>query len=205
MQLYDSTRVAARDPAGHCQYVLVASQLSPKVGELTMARHALTHLWDALSFDFKEVFQFDFYLGVLGGGAAVALAVFAPSALLRATATDAVLLGVIIGAVVAGVAILAAFMDQPFLRKLAAINRSPVRYLAPFIFTAAIGIFASLSLIALSALSNHSPLPLLVFFGGIAGFLSFWTIASLLPCLSMIIQFMGLKVDALDVPGERVD
>lgn len=167
-----------------------------------MSGHSLAHLRQAIRFDRREIFALDFYLGVAGGAAGIALAVVAPAALLRGVASDAVLLGVIIGAVVAGVAILAAFMDQPFLRKLAAINRSPIRYLAPFLFTAAIGVFASLSVIALSVLSDKSPRYVLVILGGITSFLSVWTIASLLPCLSMIVQFMGLKIAALEVPED---
>jgi len=167
-----------------------------------MSRQGLTYLWQALRFDRREILQLDFYLGVVGGTAGLVLAIVCPSALLRGVATDAVLLGVIIGAVVAGVAILAAFMDQPFLRKLAAINRTPIRYLAPFLFTAVLGVLAGLSLIALSVMSDQSPRALLAIFGFTASFLSVWAIASLLPCLSMIVQFMGLKLDALDVPDD---
>ena len=167
-----------------------------------MQRHGLAHLWEALRFDRAEILQLDFYLGAGGGVAGVLLGVYSPDALLRGVATDAVLLGVIIGAVVAGVAILAAFMDQPFLRKLAAIERKPIRYLAPFLFTAVLGVFASLSLIALSVLSDQSPRALFAIFGLMSGFLSVWAIASLLPCLSMMVQFMGLKTDALDVPDD---
>jgi hypothetical protein len=167
-----------------------------------MAGDSLIHLWKALKFDRHELLQLDFYLGSAGGVGGGAVAIVSPSALLRGVATDAILLGVIIGAVVAGVSILAAFMDQPFLRKLATINRPPVRYLAPFLFTAALGVFASLSLIVLSIMSDRSPKPAFVFFGCLTGFLSTWAIASLLPCLSMIVQFMGLKTDALDVPDD---
>ena len=168
-----------------------------------MSRHGLAHLWQALRFDRRELFQLDLYLGAAGGAGGITLAIVCPSALLRGVATDAVLLGVIIGAVVAGVAILAAFMDQPFLRKLTAIKRRPVRYLAPFLFTAVLGVFAALSLIALSVMSDQSPRALLVIFGFMASFLSVWAVASLLPCLSMIVQFMNLKVDALDVPDDE--
>jgi hypothetical protein len=167
-----------------------------------MARSGLAHLWHAVKFNRREILQLDFYLGAIGGAAGLALAIIAPAALLRGVATDAVLLGVIIGAVVAGVAILAAFMDQPFLRKLAAINRAPIRYLAPFLFTAMLGVFASLALIGLSVMSDQSPRPFLIIFGFMASFLSVWAIASLLPCLSMVVQFMGLKTDALDVPDD---
>ncbi len=186
-----------------CQTLLLTSQVAVKVGEPRMSKHGLGHLWQALRFDRGEILQLDFYLGVAGGAAGTVLAIVSPDALLRGVATDAVLLGVIIGAVVAGVAILAAFMDQPFLRKLAAIQRPPVRYLAPFLFTASLGIFAALSLVALSVMSDRSPRAFLIVFGLMASFLSVWAMASLLPCLSMIVQFMGLKTDALDVPDDE--
>jgi hypothetical protein len=164
-----------------------------------MARNGLTDLWQAVKFNRREILQLDLYLGATGGAGGLALAIGCPAALLRGVATDAVLLGVIIGAVVAGVAILAAFMDQAFLRKLTAISRPPIRYLAPFLFTAMLGVFASLALISLSVMSDQSPRVLLAIFGFAASFLSVWAIASLLPCLSMIVQFMGLKTDALSV------
>jgi len=122
-----------------------------------MSKHGLAHLWSALEFGRRELLQLDLYLGISGGLGALALAIFSPGALLRGVAAAAVLVGVIIGAVVAGVAILAAFMDQPFLRKLAAINRQPVRYLAPFLFTAVLGVCASLSLVGLSVMSASVP------------------------------------------------
>ena len=168
-----------------------------------MSKYGLSHLWEALRFDHREILQLDFYLGIGGGLAGISVGIISPAALLRGVATDAVLLGVIIGAVVAGVAILAAFMDQPFLRKLTAIGRTPVRYLAPFLFTAVLGVFAALNLIVLSVMSEQSPRVLLAIFGFLATFLSVWAIASLLPCLSMMVQFMGLKTDALDVPDDE--
>jgi len=167
-----------------------------------MSRVNLAHLWQALKFERGEILQLDLYLGVAGGGAGLTLGILSPSALLRGVATDAVLLGVIIGAVVAGVAILAAFMDQSFLRKLAAIDRDPIRYLAPFLFTAVLGVLAALSLICLSVMSDQSPRAALAIVGLLASWLSVWAIASLLPCLSMLVQFMGLKTDALDVPDD---
>lgn len=48
--------------------------------------------------------------------------------------------------------------------------------------------------------ANQSPGVALAILGFAASFLSVWAIASLLPCLSMVVQFMGLKIDALGVP-----
>jgi hypothetical protein len=168
-----------------------------------MSKHALSPLWGALRFTRRELFQLDLYLGIAGGVGGLILAIRAPDAVLRSVPVAAGLLGVIVGAVIAGVAILTAFMDQTFLRKLAAIDRNPVRYLGPFLFTAVLGVFAMIFLIVLSTMSSDSPDVLLAIFGLVAGFLSIWAIASLLPCLSMLVEFMGLKTDALGVPDEE--
>jgi len=167
-----------------------------------MSKHALSPLWGALRFNRRELFQLDLYLGMAGGAGGLVLAIIAPDAVLRSVSVAAVLLGVVIGAVIAGVAILAAFMDQSFMRKLTAIDRQPVRYLGPFLFTAVLGVFAMIFLIALSTMSDGSPGILLDIVGCITGLLSIWAIASLLPCLSMLVQFMGLKTDALGVPDD---
>jgi hypothetical protein len=168
-----------------------------------VSKHALSPLWRALRFNRHELLQPDLYLGIAGGVGSLVMAILAPDALLRSVPVAAGLLGVIVGAVIAGVAILTAFMDQAFLRKLAAIDRNPVRYLGPFLFTAVLGVFAMIFLIALSTMSSRSPGVLLAIFGLVAGFLTIWTIASLLPCLSMLVEFMGLKTDALGVPDEE--
>lgn len=162
----------------------------------------LTPLWSALDFTLSEVLHADFFLGLVGGGGAIAVALIAPDALLRSVAVASGLVGVIIGAVIAGVAVQTAFMDQAFLRKLQAIKREPVRYVAPFLFTATIGVFAMLGLIVISMLSAKSPEVLIATIGGITGFFTVWTIMSLLYCLSTLIQFIGLKMDAVDVPDD---
>src|SRR5215216_4374199 len=92
-------------------------------------------LRDALDFRlFSEVLKYDLYIALAGLVGGVLAEVKSITVLPLLIAVAAGLVGVIIGAVIAGVAVLAAFMDQSFLRKLKAINREPVRYLAPFIF-----------------------------------------------------------------------
>jgi hypothetical protein len=162
----------------------------------------LGHLWKALHFERSEILRADLFLGVAGGGGAAALAAVTPDALLRGVPVAAGLIGVIIGAVIASVAVQTAFMDQAFLRKLKAINREPVRYLAPFLFTAVISVGAMLGLIVLSTLSDKSGSVLLSVIGGLVGFLLTWAIVSLLYCLSTLVQFVGLKMDAVDVPDD---
>lgn len=165
-----------------------------------MAKSVLRHLWQALDFKLSEVLQLDFALGALAGVSAFVMAWVEPEALLRTVPVAAGLVGVILGAVLAGVAVQAAFMDQPFLRKLRAINRDPVHYLAPFLFTGAIGVFGMLGLVVLSAASKDTYVVVLGVVGSVSGFFTVWSMASILHCLAMLVQFVGLKMDAIDIP-----
>jgi uncharacterized membrane protein len=167
-----------------------------------MARNLLGHLWNALDFRLSEVLRADFFLGLAGGGGAAALAVVDPDALLRSVAVAGGLIGVIVGAVIAGIAVQTAFMDQAFLRKVRAIDSDPITYISPFLFTAVIAVFATVGVIGLSTLSAKSPVVLLAIVGGFTGFFSIWAIASLLYCLTTLVQFMGLKMDALNVSDD---
>jgi hypothetical protein len=163
----------------------------------------LKHLWKALDFRLSEILRLDFWFGLAAGGGSAALAVVTPSAILRCVGITSGLVGVVIGAVLAGIAVQAAFMDQEFLRQIRAIGKNPVRYLSPLIFTAVTGIFSMLGLIALSALSVKSEIILLGILSGVTGFFTVWTVVSLLYCLSTLVQFTGLKMDALgDDSGE---
>jgi hypothetical protein len=105
-----------------------------------------------------------------------------------------------VGAVVAGAAILAAFLDQTFLRKLRQINREPVRYLSPFLFTAVLGILAGLFLLVVRVLPRSTPDWIFVTLSGLSGFLVVWTLTSVIRNLNMLVQFIGLQFDASDVP-----
>ena len=167
-----------------------------------MSKGVLRHLWDELAFTPSEILRGDLFLGIAGAGGAAAMAVIAPSALLRGVSVAAGLVGVIIGSVIASVAVQTAFMDQSFLRKLRAINRKPVRYLAPFVFTAGISVFAMLGIIILSTLSDKSNVVLLGVVGSLTGLFTIWAIASLVYCLDTLVQFVGLKMDAVDVPDD---
>ena len=81
----------------------------------------------------------------------------------------------------------AAFFDRAFLRKLPAIGRDPVSYLAPFLFTATIGVFAMLGLLVLAALPSAAPAAALGPVAGVTGLFAVWTLVSLLPCLSTLV------------------
>jgi hypothetical protein len=168
-----------------------------------MTKQRPSTLREALDFRlFSELLKYDLYIAIAGGvgGTVAAVKSITPLPLLISVAAG--LVGVIIGAVIAGVAVLAAFMDQVFLRKLKAINREPVRYLAPFIFTAVLGVVASLALLIFAAMPSDAPGWLRGVAGCLAGLFVTWTIASLLPDLKMLVDFVGLKMDATEVPDD---
>jgi hypothetical protein len=167
-----------------------------------MARKVLRHLWDALDLRLSEVLQSDIVVGIAGGVTSLLLALKAPSALLRGVPIAAGLVGVVIGAVLAGVAVQTAFLDQAFLRKVRAIGRDPVRHVAPFLFTATIGVFSMLGILVLAVLEPSSNVWILATFGSVTGFLTVWTMTSLLSCLAGLVQFLHLRVDAIDVPDD---
>jgi hypothetical protein len=103
------------------------------------------------------------------------------------------LVGVVIGAVLAGVAVQAAFMDGAFLRKVARIGRTPVYYLAPFLFTATLGVLASLSVTVLAFTSLTAEAWFRGAAAGTVGFTAVYTLASLLHGLDTLVQFIDLK------------
>jgi len=161
------------------------------------------HLWAAIrKMHFGDILQIDLFIGFAGGAGGLVLGLMYPDRLVDAVGVTAGVVGVVIGAVIAGVAIQSAFLDQSFLRKLRAIGRDPVEYLTPFIFTTAIGVFALLGLLVLSAMSPTANKATLATLGALVGFFSFWAVASLLPGMATLIQFVGLRQDAIDVPDD---
>lgn len=170
---------------------------------MSKGKRVMGHLWDALrGISLGELLQIDFWISLAGGVGALVLALNAPEQILGAVSVAAGVVGVVIGAVIAGVAIQVAFLDQSFLRKLRAIHRDPIDYLAPFLFTVVIGVFAMLGLLVLATLSPSTPIAVIASVGTFVGFFSTWTVASLLPGMATLVQFVGLRQDALDAPDD---
>ncbi|MGA3537746.1 hypothetical protein ACK8GE_00345 [Micromonosporaceae bacterium DT194] len=167
-----------------------------------MAGRINQHLWEALDFKLSELLRMDLGVGVAFGLAALALSFTEPDAVVRAAPGAIGVVGVIVGAVIAGISFQAAFMDQAFLRKLRAIESEPVYYLAPFLFTAVLGVISMFALIVMSAVSPEAPEGLIALISAPTALLTTWTIASLIPGLATLVQFVGLKMDALDVPDD---
>jgi hypothetical protein len=147
----------------------------------------------------SELFGLDFGVGLLGGAGGVWLALAYPEGLANGASMAATLVGIIIGAVVAGVAVTAAFLDATFLRKLRTIGREPVRYVAPFLLTVFLGVVAALVLLVLGVLPPTTVPAVLATLAGLAGFTTVWALCSVVPAVGVLIQFLGLQFDASEV------
>lgn len=162
-----------------------------------------THLWRMLkTMALGDLLRVDLLIGFGGGVGGLVLGLTRPGQLVAAAPVFGASVGVVIGAVVAGVSIQSAFLDQPFLRKLRALGKDPVTYLSPFLFTATMGVFALFGLIALALTTPTAPSWFLAPLGAYGGLLTFWAIASLLPGMGTLVQFIGLRQDAAEVPDD---
>lgn len=167
-----------------------------------MGARTLSHLRSALDFRASELLGLDSLLAVAGAVGGALVAVKLPTALEGAVSVVAGIVGVVIGAVLAGAAILAAFLDQSFLRKIAAVGREPVYFIAPFLFSATLGTFASLVLIVAAFTTPTAPTWFWGCLGGFGGFFTIYTVASLLPALNTLVQFLALRADAAQIPDD---
>lgn len=147
----------------------------------------------------------DFYVGLVGAALTLWLSITHPESLAGLAGTASAVVSVVVGAVLAGLAIISAFMDQAFLRKLKAIGKEPIRYMAPFIFTVWLGLWAILLVLVVAALPLTTPQWLLSSVATLAGGASFWGVASVVPDLKMLVDFVGLQVDAADIPDDFVE
>jgi hypothetical protein len=155
------------------------------------------------SFRPSQIFlRYDFFIGLAGGVGGLVLALLAPGRISAVVLLIGAVVGVVIGAVIAGVAVLTAFFNESFLRKLRASGHEPVRFMRPFLFTASIGVVGALLLFVLAAIPPkprgvYGPV---AFFGGLC---SIWSLASVLPGLDMLVQFVGLQFEAAEFEDPR--
>lgn len=155
------------------------------------------------SFRPSQIFlRYDFLIGVAGGVGGLVLALLAPERIGDLILLAGAVVGVVIGAVIAGVAVLTAFFDQSFLRKLGASGHEPVRFMRPFLFTATVGVVALLFLFVLAALPNK-PTGVYAPMAALAGLCCVWTLVSVLPGLDMLVQFVGLQHEAAEFVDPR--
>ena len=161
-------------------------------------------LWQVLDrFRLSEFFGWDLLTGLAAAGGAIWAAWTGRGDRLVAVAPIAVgLAGVTVTAVVASLALMSAFMSPKFLRNLAAINRAPTRYIAPFLATVILGIIAALAGLVLSASTPTAPVGWLGSIGALAALFTVWAMASLVRGLSTLVQFVQLQEKSAAVPDE---
>lgn len=147
--------------------------------------------------------QIDFLGALVLSVVGAVLTIIRPELQSQVIANSATLLGVLLGAVLAGVAIQAAFMDESFLRAVNGIGEDPVKYMRPFLFTAVLAVGGIVvSIFGSMMLPPFSFVPafvgrILVGIGTFGTLLpTLWCLLSLLPCLGVLVQFIGLKSDA---------
>lgn len=162
-------------------------------------------LFSALNLKLDEIIKWDLLIGIGTAAGGVWVSLVHPELLSNVLPVGVGLVGVIIGAVVAGVAILGAFLDQAFLRKLKLIDSEPVHYFGPFLFTAFIGVIASLLLLVVAVTPLTASSWFLALVSGLSGFFAGWTIGSLLYCLDALVQFLRLQEAAADIPDDESD
>ncbi len=150
----------------------------------------------------RDLFRGDLLVGLGGAAGGAWLAVADPTQLRAAVPSAVVLIGVVIGAIVAGVAIMATFLNPAFLRKMRAIDEDPVHYLSPFLLTGLTGTVAALLSIVLSALPETCPPGLLDALGGVTGATVLYALASTAPNMTSLIRFIRLQEDAAEVPDD---
>lgn len=152
---------------------------------------------------FGEVMRWDAGVGLIGAIGGGLLAASDRNDLMAVIAVVLTVVSLVVAAVISGATVLAAFMDQPFLRKLAAIGKRPGYFLAPLVFTALIGIAAAFSLLVWMAILD-GPTVGVVLAGGFSGFFACWALASLIPDLVIIAELAEIKATAAGIPDDSV-
>jgi hypothetical protein len=173
-----------------------------------MGHRTLSSLRSCLDFRLSELLGFDLVFGLIGAGGGTYLALQHAEGLAAPVAAAAGLVGVVLGAVVAATAIVTAFMDQGFLRRLALLpagRNEPSYYLAPFLFTGVLGVAGGLSLLVLISLTPTSHAWARGVVGAGSGFFTVYTIASLMPALDAIVQLTSLRHEAAQVSDDAVE
>ncbi|MET8681845.1 hypothetical protein ABZW18_30755 [Streptomyces sp. NPDC004647] len=152
-----------------------------------------------------------FFVALIGAGGGAWVAHDRPSQLESAARVAASMIGIIIGAIIAALAIITRACDTAFLEKAKAADRwkpeDPIlpisRHLKPFFTVIALGLLSGVSLMALSVISSCTSTNVRMAFSAAAGFLSFWTLAGLLPAMGTLIHFTYLIEESVEPRQEN--
>lgn len=138
----------------------------------------------------------------LAGGAGGAWLEYSKSAHIDSvTRVAASMIGIIIGAIVGGLAMMTRALDTQLLKKLQRIGETPVaKFFSPFLTVIFVGVLAGIFLLLISALPECLPTGLRTTIGAATGFLTLLTLSGLLPALGSLIAYVDLLEDAARVP-----
>lgn len=121
------------------------------------------------------------------------------------TRVAASMIGIIIGAIVGGLAMMTRALDTQLLRKLKEIGQTPVaKFFSPFLTVILFGVLAGILLLALSGASSCMDTTWKTILGGAAGFFTLCTLAGLLPALGSLISYVALLEEAAQVPDVEI-
>lgn len=157
-----------------------------------------------LEITWRQAFwTWEFGVAVIGGFGAAFLAYYLPSRLSSQTTFLESLDAAIMGAVIAAIAIVSAFMDESFIRKIHDIGKNPLRYVAPFMFTVLLAVVSLLTFFVNGVMPDAIPQWVRVFLGFFTVGFSIWTMMSLVANLWTFAEFIGLRSDAAEVPDRH--
>jgi hypothetical protein len=156
--------------------------------------------WRYARFHPRQIWWGEYALALLGGVGGGLVGYGRPRDVSDIVAITAALVGIVVGGVVAGMAILAAGLDTPFLVKLNKLGIESERYLSPFLGTTAIGIAAIIASVSWVALADVGNCFVRTALGAGSGGLTLWALGSLVPALGTLVQFVGLRQESTESP-----
>jgi hypothetical protein len=153
----------------------------------------------------NELFvSWDFALAVAAAVGGVYTADSHPGRLGILTAVLAAFVTVVIGTAVAGVAVQAALMSDPFLRRVREIGREPTYYLRHWVLTVWLGVAGALATGVLAGLPRTAPTWTALVVSGLACGLAAWTLGSVVSAVVSLKGFVLLRADAAELEGRPV-
>lgn len=150
----------------------------------------------------RDVLRLDCAVGLAGGTAGLILGLQAPARLIATVGAAANIAGAVIGLVLATTAIVVAFLNAPFLRKMGLIGEDPADFLAPYFFTGVLATVAALGLVALAASGERDAPAWLATAGAVTGLTFCWAVASTVPNLTNLLRFIRVQQTAAEIEDD---
>lgn len=150
-----------------------------------------------------------FFISLAGAAGGAWLGHSEPTQMDSATRVAASLIAIIIGAVIAALAMITRACDSTFLKTAKAADKAnpshpilPIaRHLSPFFTVTFLGILSGASLLALSAIPSCAPEETRMAFCATAGFFTVWTLTGLPRAMGTLIHFTYLVEESIPPPA----